>query len=472
MSKTIKSVKDVFIYSILSKGVAFFSSILLTRLLFPEDYGYLVMTTIVTGFISVVLDVGFEYYYIVKVDIKAEDSEKKRVLSTIFMLRIIFNVVLFLLQFFGSYYVAVYFEHEIVGEMLRVLSFMYLFTIFGKINEAILKKQMQFKPIMQRKIAGEVIASFIRVLLAYMGFGAMSFVYGTLVSSMIYGLSLQWYNKFEFEKKYVNLKEIKKIAYFAKHSFVSGAGLFFAQQIDKILLTSSFGANVVGLYNFGYGYAQTAGSYLLGPQINVMFTYIANKQKQPELPTKLKDLMLILIYFATPLFVLIFLYAKPLIVFIFTEKWEGSVELFQIFLLIGYSSFIFFPFSSYLTAVGELKINTQIVLIRAITITLGLFTVIMYSDDIVLYAWTVAIITIFFDSIKFLISAMKSKFDFMLFGIQTMQILFVNSMLLLMIYMIFGSLQVNVGYYILYLLLSYVLLYKYLLSIINYIKSR
>lgn len=471
MNKTSTAVKSVFIYTFFAKFITIASSIVLARLLFPEDFGYLVMVMIFTGFISIVVDVGFEYYYIVKVDINADILVKESVLNTIFIFRVIFNICLFILQFLGSYLVESYFEYPIIGEMLRVLSFIYIFTIFGKINETVLKKEMQFKPIMQRKFAAEVSESIIKIILAYSGFGAMSFVYGSLVSSIVYGLSMQLYNKFKFERKKVNFLEVKKILYFAKHSFVSGTGLYLTQQIDKILLTSSFNASIVGLYHFGFSYAQTANNYLLGPQASVMMTFIANNQKNSELPSKLISLMLTLIYIATPLFIVIYINSESLIVTIFTDKWLESVPLFNIFLILGYFAFILFPFASFLTAIGELKINTQIVLARAITLSIVLFSVISFSNSIYTYAWAVVVTVILFDLIKFFVSTTKIDFEYLNLFSGVLQILLFNFSLLILIYIYFGSLNINPIFHLIYLFVSYIILYKYAYLIISYMKK-
>ncbi|HIE39354.1 MAG TPA: hypothetical protein EYP77_09860 [Anaerolineae bacterium] len=110
-----KSAKYILISSLLGKVISFIGSIVLARLLFPEDYSYLLMAMIISAFGQMIGDMGFEYYYLQeKITSRLQEQN---ILNITFLLRAITNIILFMLQYFGSYYAEVYFENIIVGEM-------------------------------------------------------------------------------------------------------------------------------------------------------------------------------------------------------------------------------------------------------------------------------------------------------------------------------------------------------------------
>ena len=59
-----KSAKYIFIGNFFSKAITFIGSIFLARILFPEDYGYLLMAMIVTAFAQMLGNMGFENFYL------------------------------------------------------------------------------------------------------------------------------------------------------------------------------------------------------------------------------------------------------------------------------------------------------------------------------------------------------------------------------------------------------------------------
>jgi len=397
-----ESGRYIFLGSIFLKIISLSTSILLARILVPEDYGNWVIVSVVTSFFSLVVDIGFEYFYLIKIQQDSTPLQKAKLENTIFLLRALVNLLLFVFQITASYLLVDLYFVKPVDKLLRILSVIYLVSIFGKINEVRLKKKLDFRIITISKISGELVSSVTKILLAVSGFGVYSFAYGAIVNGVVFSGMLSIQGKFAPNLRLFSKEYIKEIIDYAKHSWIGGLGLFFAQQSDKILLKFFYPLSSIGLYSFSNSYSLVVYNSILMPQNSLFMSYISNNRKKTEVIVKnFSEIFKIILFVVIPIQIPLLVYANEFILYVFGEKWIASVTLFTIFMISVIFKSLMFPLMSGLTAIGRLKANTRIVLIKACIIPVILLLIGLVGGSILSYAITFVLCELVFDTLKF-----------------------------------------------------------------------
>lgn len=389
------AIKNIMIGNFVMKFFSFISSIVMARLLAKEDFGLWVVVTIITSFVTLVFDVAFEYYYMIKVDID-EKSEKKtpykikiEIENTVFFLKLLFAVILFFIQYSSSYFLDGYYfdsDNSSIDELIRLTSFSYLITPFGVINEIRFKKAQDFKFVTLAQILGESTNVILKISLAFLGFGVFSIAYGSLFKRVISAMYISVKGKFLPRFNHFNKKYVKEILWFAKHSWLSGFLLYLTQQVDKILLKSLYSLDEIGEYNFGGATAQLPVNYLVAPQNSLIMSYVSNYKdnvlKVSSSFSKLTKLNILLIF---PILFIFYNYGEIIISFVYGEKWLASVAIFNVFLLYCFFRSFCSPFMPVFTALGKIKENTLFVLIQSIVLGIVLYIGFELKVDLITY---------------------------------------------------------------------------------------
>jgi len=357
------------------------------------------MAMIITAFAQQIGNMGFENFYLQE-KIENEKHERK-ILNITFKLRILVNILLFIIQFFGSYLVVQYFNEQIVGELLRIFSFEYLIMAVTQVNLYILRKKLEYKPEVVANLSRDIFGTFSKVFFAYLGFGALSFAIGSLIGGFVRMIIILKYQSFKPDLKDWDKKIFSKVFFFGKHSFILGIGNYFTNQIDKIFLATFFPKYLVGIYNFSNNQSQNIFSMLLSSQASLIVSYSSKYKEYPkELFQKLTLISYLIGLVTLPIVLFITIYTNEIVTFIFTEKWIDTVIYIKTFLLYYLITEITFPISGLLTAYGVPQIASKIVLTRFLFLLVGLSISVYLSDNILNYLIVFIIISFIFTWIK------------------------------------------------------------------------
>ncbi len=400
-NRTLQSIQYIFFSNLFSKGISFLGSILLARILYPADYGYLLKAGIINGFIQMFANIGFEYYYLQK---KIDNpNEEKIILNLSAKYRYIVNAVLFFVQVIVSYIIEFYFMKPLLGKMVRIYAFTILLNAPMQLHLFRLRKQLFFKPESIANILRDITSTITKVSLAWIGFGPLSFAYGSLVGNVI---RLFYFNKyypiFIPNLKIKNKKISDQILFFGKHSFIAGIISYFNGQLDQILIGSRFNNHEAGLYSFSKSYGSMPFSYLIQPFSSFIVSY--NSVHNTQVKTLQRNLSLIskfLLVLFFPIVILLTFYAKELFLIIFGKKWIEAIPIFIIIIIYNYFFYaFFFPYNNLLTAFGRPDLTSKLNLYKLLVFVVIIPLFFLYNPSIIFYALIYLIISLVFMFIK------------------------------------------------------------------------
>jgi len=398
-SKVIASSKFILIGSVVSKIFTFGGSVLLARILFPQDYGYLTFTTIFTIFLQQIGNFGIEVFYLQEKTNSAEEEEG--ILQVVFKLRLLANAFLLVIQIGVGLIFYFVLDKVIVGQLLLIFSLTYIFEILSSVNGAILKKELTFKPLAIANTTRDVASVVARVLFASLGFGPLSFGFGAVIGSFCQAICIRYAKRMRVDWKFWDKNYFLRVYNFSKHVLLGSIGSYASQQLDKVMMVSFFEITKIGFYSFGYSNAGIPFTYLFSPQQQLILSYSANLKDKPDvLLERIYDMGRIILLLTGPLYVLAYFNCDHIIDFVFGAKWLMAGSFVRVFIVYFFFMSFLTPFNGLLTALGRPDIVSRITLVKMVTLIPVLFAFAYFVKDLIWYCLVFSLISILFDLMK------------------------------------------------------------------------
>ena len=182
-----------------AQGVSFIVSMVLARILIPEDYGSVAIINIFISIADIFLSSGLNTSLIQKKD--ADDLD----FSTIFYLNLGLSVVLYLIMFITAPLIAHAYNLPILKNAIRVFALRLPVSAFQVIQVAYISKKMQFKKFFFATIGGTLLSAVIGITMALKGLGVWAligqYLTNTVVDTMILWATVRWMPKKLFSFK-------------------------------------------------------------------------------------------------------------------------------------------------------------------------------------------------------------------------------------------------------------------------------
>ena len=351
--------------------ITFFLSIILARLLTPDEFGLLGMLTIITVIAQVFIDSGLSVAIIRLKEVKEVDY------STVFFFNIIISTTFYAMIFFIAPFVSNFYNEPQLTDLTRIISLVFLINALGLVQNAILVRNLNFKKQSLCNITGVFISAIIAAIMAIKGFGVYSIVGQAITQASITNILL-WVTSKWRPQLIFSCVSFKKLWSFG--SKVLGVNIVtqIVDNIDNLIIGKVFSATQLGFY------MRAKSSKQMPEQI---FTNILNTTVFPVL-TKVSDddsefrrLHLQFFKLSCFLFLPIVLgfaaVAESFTVVLFTEKWLISVPILQIIVLGSFPYFLGALFMQTIMAKGKgqlyFKLNTAKKVLTLISIPFAIF---------------------------------------------------------------------------------------------------
>lgn len=170
---------------IVAQLVTFIVSIILARLLAPDEYGMVSLVMVFIGIANIFATSGFSSALIQKKNADSKDY------SSVFFFTIGFTFILYLLLFFLAVPISNFYNMYMLKPVLRVLSLSIPITGVNSIQQAYISRRMEFKKFFKATFIGTMISAIVGISMAYLGFGVWALVAQTLTNSIIDTIVLQ-----------------------------------------------------------------------------------------------------------------------------------------------------------------------------------------------------------------------------------------------------------------------------------------
>jgi O-antigen/teichoic acid export membrane protein len=316
-----------------AQGVQFVLSlagtIVLARLLTPDDYGLIGMVTVVVGFAEMFKDAGLSMATVQNERISHEQ------ISTLFWLNVLISAFLGLCVLTGSPMVALFYGKPELTAITAVLSLSFIISGLTIQHQALLRRNMQFGMLASIQIASRVISLISMITLACFGWKYWALVGGTLANALSGTLLTLFFCPWipGRMKRGTGVRDMVK---FGGH--VTGANIvnYISMNLDSIMIGKFINAAALGLYSKAYQLFMMPISQIRDPMTQVAMPVLSSLKSQPDRYTKYYLRILdILASLTIPLALYCVIEANFLIRLILGSQWIGAVPVFQALAIAG-----------------------------------------------------------------------------------------------------------------------------------------
>ena len=141
--------------------VTFIVSIVLARILAPEEYGTIALVTVFTTILQVFVDSGLGTALIQKKN--ADDLD----FSSVFYFNLFMCLVLYLAMFLAAPYIARFYDDISLIPIIRVISLTIVVSGVKGIQQAYVSRNMLFKRFFFSTIGGTLFSAILGIVMAY-----------------------------------------------------------------------------------------------------------------------------------------------------------------------------------------------------------------------------------------------------------------------------------------------------------------
>ena len=302
----------------------FVVGIIMARLLSPEDYGITALPAVFMAIAGVFMDGGFGQALVRKEMVSDDD------LSTSFFYSFGMGILMYLVMFCLSPYIADFYNTPILTPLIRVTALGFIWGPLGTVQGIILKRKLDFKTPARISIIKMIIGSIVGISAAYAGYGVWALVLSGLVSGII-GLVLTW-----GVVKWVPKAKFNKNSF--KYLWNYGNKLIGANLIDitynnvaPVVIGKFYSPSDLGVFNRANGYAQLPVSQISNILAGVTFPILSKMSSDIDrLAVIYRKMMKMTGFISFPVLFLLCALARPLVIVLLSEKWESCVVMLQI----------------------------------------------------------------------------------------------------------------------------------------------
>lgn len=307
-----------------AQGIGFIVSIVLARLLSPQDYGLISLITIFLAVSTVFIQSGFGTALIQKKDADNIDF------STVFYFNIMISLIFYFLLYIISPYIAKFYNEPSLTKIVRVMSMSLIISAVNNVQHAYVSKTMQFKRFFYSTLVGTILSGFLGVAMAYMGFGVWALVaqqlFNTLVDTIVLWFTVKWRPQLVF-----SIKRLKSLFSFGWKLLISGLIDTLYNNIYGLLIGKVYNSSLLGLYNRGNQFPNLIVSNINGPIQSVLLPALSEEQDNKErLKSMVRRSIVTSSFIIYPMMIGMAAVAKPMVNILLGEKWLGCVFFLQI----------------------------------------------------------------------------------------------------------------------------------------------
>ncbi|MBP7509102.1 MAG: lipopolysaccharide biosynthesis protein [Prolixibacteraceae bacterium] len=304
-------------------------TVVLARLLTPEDFGIIGMVAVFINFISIFKDAGLSMATVQKDNISNEQ------ISKLAWLNLLITVSLGLVIILASPLVAMFYNKQELTFVTIALSFSFIIEGFTIQHRALLQRHMRFDSLNIVTITSSLAGIFASIFLSIMGWRYWALVSGTIFTSVC-AVFLTYYFCPWIPKRNSNEANVKSMFNFGLNLTTSSVVNFFARQADKIIIGKIVGAVQLGLYDKAYQLFRMPTANILSPIRNVAMPALSSIQKEKEQYLKYyKSIILLTATFVFPLSVYFYIEADFIINLILGNQWLGAIPIFKLLAIGG-----------------------------------------------------------------------------------------------------------------------------------------
>lgn len=347
--------------------VALIVSIVLARILTPEDYGTIALLLVFINILNVFVDSGLGTALVQKKDADNVDF------STVFYTNVCFCIILYTIMFFFAPLIAKFYKNESLVSLIRVLSITILISGVKNIQQSYVSKTLQFRKFFFATLVGTITAAVVGIWMAYHGFGVWALVAQQLtnlgIDTILLWITVKWRPDFVF-----SFKRLKGLFSYGWKLLASAILDTVYTNLRQLIIGKKYSAEDLAFYTKGELFPKAIAGNLNNAIDSVLLpTMAAEQDNQERIKAMTRRAIKTSTYCLAPLMMGLAACSPSIIHILLTDKWMPCTPYMIIFCI----TYCFFPIHTAnlnaIKAVGRSDLFLKLEIVKKIvglTITL------------------------------------------------------------------------------------------------------
>lgn len=295
--------------------VHFIVTLILARLLTPNDYGTVALLSIFITISNVFVDCGFGKALVQKKNATQVD------MNSAFYLSVVIALVLYAALFVAAPWVADFYAIPELKIMLRILALSLIFHSINGVQNVELNRKMLFHLSFRISWVRSIVSAVTGITMAFLGYGAWALVWSTLSGGIIgmiaRQLVIRWRPTLDF-----SWRSVKELFNFGWKVTVASVVDQVYQNIQALLIGKFYTRADLAFVGKGKHMPQLISNTITQSLRRVAFSALTKLQDDPE---RLRNAMRRMIKCSTfcvfPLMVVMGVLAEPIVELLFGRRW-------------------------------------------------------------------------------------------------------------------------------------------------------
>ena len=303
------------------QGVQFLVLLIIANILNPEDFGLIGMLTIFIAVAQSLIDSGFTQALIRKQDRTDLDN------NTVFFFNIVISVLLYLILYFISPWVADFYDEPQLTNLMRVLCVVIIINSFAVVQRSIYTAHIDFKTQAKASFYGAFISGIIGIYMAIEGYGVWTLVWQQILNASINTLFLWIYSNW-FPRLQYSWDSFRSLFTFGSKLLASGLIDTIYTNMYALLIGKVFSAASLGNYTQADRFTRLPSSNITGILQRVTYPVLCTIQDdEKRLRGDYRQILRLSAFVIFPLMCLLAGIAYPLVELLIGEKWRFAATL-------------------------------------------------------------------------------------------------------------------------------------------------
>jgi len=362
------------------------STMILARLLTPEDFGLQGMVLALTGAVGLFSDIGLSMATVQRDFITHEQT------STLFWINVVLGTALAVLVAALAPVLVVFYHESRLFWMTIGSAATFLIGGLAVQHSALLVREMRFITLAIIQTSSLIASSLVGIVMALLGCGYGALI-GSMVAAPIVTVLGMWFAVPWIPGMPRRGYGLRSALHFGGTLTLNNVIVYLGYNMEKILLGRFWGAAALGLYGKAYSLVNLPTMQLLSSIYTVVFPAFSRLQADPQrLRNSFLQVYSAILSLSIPVTICCILFAEELIRIALGPKWSGSVQVFR---LLGPTVFAFGminPFGWFLISTGRVVRSFKISLLIAPSVILGIMMGLHHGPKGVALAYSMVMI--------------------------------------------------------------------------------
>lgn len=317
-----------FVWTLFSRMGTRFSifvvGIILARLLTPADFGLVAMLGVFFAISNSLVDSGFTQALIREKYISQDDK------NTVFSVNMIMSILMYSLLWFGSPYIAAFFNQPPLLWLTRVMGLDILFKAVSIVQRAVLMNTLKFKFLSAVDVSVSILTGVISIILAYKGLGVWALAIKYFLSSLFVSIIFYVANPWK-PTGFINKHSFRRMFAFGSNMMITGLVNNIFNNVYNLVIGKYFSAATLGFYNRAFNFTNQFSGMILTALGQVTYPVLSKtKDDIPRLKSAIKRILMSVSFVNIPLAVFLFVAAEPFIRVLLGQNWIETVPYLRI----------------------------------------------------------------------------------------------------------------------------------------------